>query len=503
MQLNLNLMKGQVLPVTLGLALLASVSIFMVLNSHRAVDEKINLVNAADAAAYSGAQMAARELNFMALTNRAMIANEVAIGHMMAYQTELDVLADALKNGVGGLIGNIISGLIDLVGGDAIIDNFNEINRIWSGAYILAVNATNATYQDFQEDDYRALAGLERDSLLDAVMTTVVKQYQISPAVSIEVNSEDAVAQFLATGDEDLQAVAEAANTNPFCSLIVFAEPSANGASLFDGGAVNRFRGLTNQCENYYRSGNVPNAVGSLGNPVADGGVLVSLLNESARRASSADWVMQRNADYRILGVRIEREGASEAVWDNGQINWKTVGDDTIDTRGLLSLLLSFHGSAAGDARDIADAASNRIGGAVVALLRVAGLCEEIDCDALQDSSYTGIQRYAILNPLLASNTPMVTAVLLQKGNCNDEIGRSDDGVLNPEWNNELPMFEDGLSCTNERNVLAYAQAKVYYQRPACVDAGCTTGFDSNGVSGEQPNLFNPFWQAKLSASSN
>ena len=46
---------------------------------------KRRLTNAVDAAAYSAAVFAARQLNFMAYTNRAMIANHLAAGHMTAY----------------------------------------------------------------------------------------------------------------------------------------------------------------------------------------------------------------------------------------------------------------------------------------------------------------------------------------------------------------------------------------------------------------------------------
>lgn len=502
--------KGQVLPITVGLALLASVAIFMVLNSHRAVDEKMNLVNAADATAYSGAQMAARELNFMALTNRTMIANEVAIGHVMAYQTELDVIADALKNGPGGIIGTIISAFIALVGGDATVDNFNELNRIWSGAYILAMNASNAMYQDYQRDDYQALAGINRDSLLNAVMNTIAKQYVNSPDVFIEVNTSDALDQLESTGDANLKSVADAARTNPFCSAIMFAKPGgASGQTPFDPAGKGRFNGLDSECANYYKKGgSAPASLGALDNPVPDSNVLVQLLNSSATNATSADWVLKRDADYKnALGVSIHRKGTSSAVWDQTkqQINWKTNGNDTINTSGVAAFLwLSFHGQAAGNAKDIADDASSKIGGPVIALLKLAGLCGEIDCDALQNKTYSGVQRYAMLNPNAVDSAPMVTAVLKQNGNCNDDLGRhTTDGTVSDSWKDDLPAYNQIPVCSADKFVMAYAQAKVFYQRPTmCAEKGCTNGFDSKGVTDEKPNLFNPFWQARLATAS-
>lgn len=504
MRHTLKRVRGQVLPIAAGLALLASVAILMVFNSHRAVDEKMNLVNAADAAAYSGAQMAARELNFMALTNRAMIANEVAIGHMMAYQTELDVIIDSLKNGVGGLIGVVISAVLDMFGADALLDNVNSINRVFSGTYILAVNASNALYQDYQEDDYRALAGIERDSLLGAVMGTVSQQYAISPDVNIEINSPEALAFLRSRDDQMLSEIADAAETNPFCSMIAFAEPSQpTGQTIYGGGSENRFNALPGQCEMYYQSGKLPNSPGSLDNPVGDGGLLLELLNRSAEAASSADWVVRRNADYRIVGVPVERRGTSAAVWDNNnqQINWQTDGPDTIRTRGLLNLLLSFSGEAEGDAKVLADEASSQVGGAVTALLRIAGLCGGIDCDALADSTYTGVQRYAVLNPLMTEQTPMLTAIAYQDRQCNDDLGRTESGARNPDFYTDMRMFGQRDTCFPEKSVVAYAQAKVFYQRPPCSGDNCSTGYDTSNVITERPNLFNPFWQARLATS--
>jgi len=51
----------------------------------QALSTETRLVNAADAAAYSGAVWTARRLNLIAYTNRALIANHIAVGHLVAY----------------------------------------------------------------------------------------------------------------------------------------------------------------------------------------------------------------------------------------------------------------------------------------------------------------------------------------------------------------------------------------------------------------------------------
>ena len=71
---------GQALP--LGLVLLVAVAavVYYMFNSGQMVQEKIRLTNTADAVAYSAGVYEARALNYDAYTNRAIIANEIAIG---------------------------------------------------------------------------------------------------------------------------------------------------------------------------------------------------------------------------------------------------------------------------------------------------------------------------------------------------------------------------------------------------------------------------------------
>ncbi|MES9825789.1 MAG: pilus assembly protein TadG-related protein [Candidatus Thiodiazotropha endolucinida] len=75
---------GQALP--LGIAFLMSTILLglVLFNTGQTASEKSRLVNAADAAAYSGLIWQARALNYQAYTNRAMVANQVSIGQMVS-----------------------------------------------------------------------------------------------------------------------------------------------------------------------------------------------------------------------------------------------------------------------------------------------------------------------------------------------------------------------------------------------------------------------------------
>lgn len=83
----------------LGIALcLILISMTLVLyNTGQATTEKSRLVNAADAAAYSSAVHVARNLNYVAYANRAVMANHLAVGHLTAFVSWTAYVADALQ----------------------------------------------------------------------------------------------------------------------------------------------------------------------------------------------------------------------------------------------------------------------------------------------------------------------------------------------------------------------------------------------------------------------
>jgi hypothetical protein len=72
--------KGQALPLALVMLVAVAAIVFFMFNSGQMVQEKMRLTNTADAVAYSAGVFEARVLNYDAYTNRAIIANEIAIG---------------------------------------------------------------------------------------------------------------------------------------------------------------------------------------------------------------------------------------------------------------------------------------------------------------------------------------------------------------------------------------------------------------------------------------
>jgi|APLak6261695196_1056220.scaffolds.fasta_scaffold00036_22 hypothetical protein len=72
--------QGQALPLALVLMSAVAAIAFYMFNTGQLVQEKIALTNTADAVAYSAGIYEARVLNYDAYSNRAFIANEIAIG---------------------------------------------------------------------------------------------------------------------------------------------------------------------------------------------------------------------------------------------------------------------------------------------------------------------------------------------------------------------------------------------------------------------------------------
>ncbi len=76
--------SGQAIIFGLLFMAVAVMTLLILYNQGQLVKNRVQIENAADAAVYSQAKLAARNQNFVAYTNRAMVANEVSIGQMVA-----------------------------------------------------------------------------------------------------------------------------------------------------------------------------------------------------------------------------------------------------------------------------------------------------------------------------------------------------------------------------------------------------------------------------------
>lgn len=84
------LSRGQALPLAMAWFACAIGCFVLAFEVGRVLNAKQRLVAAADAAAFSAAAFAARALNFESYVNRAVVANEVAIAHVLTLSSWLD-----------------------------------------------------------------------------------------------------------------------------------------------------------------------------------------------------------------------------------------------------------------------------------------------------------------------------------------------------------------------------------------------------------------------------
>ncbi len=90
--------SGQALPLGIALLLAGMITGIVLFNTGQVVNDKTRLANAADAAVYSGATWQARALNFNAYTNRAMVANQVAMAQAVSLQSWAQYVRTATGN---------------------------------------------------------------------------------------------------------------------------------------------------------------------------------------------------------------------------------------------------------------------------------------------------------------------------------------------------------------------------------------------------------------------
>jgi hypothetical protein len=514
-----NKSKGQALVLGLGIFVVACLVFFMVFNSGRAVNEKINLVNAADASAYSGAQIAARHLNFMAYTNRAMIANEVAIGHLFSFDKETQLIGKIFSNalgGGGGGLGGVISSIISfffpaLSTAQQFVQPILDVSTAVTGIMTLMLDANNQSFSNFQEQAFFDLVSVNANTglgLIDETMMAVAASYDIRTNAPISVNDPNMLLLYENNVDPRISgAVQQVRNKQQsLCEMIMFANPGAQTGVALQGAGLQAF------CQATISGGLVGNDDGNPGNPTNDGGLMLDAIRQTVNNMDNATWVRDRNLDnYDVelfgvdTGFNATRTGETELRYDSsqGQLNW--VADEDRVRFSLLGINF-FTDFVDGDAIDTVQQAGAIFDMAALQFLQNIGLCTNggsVDCASLTNGQYDSIQRYAALNP--ANQTVDITA-FLQQNNCSDSIGFDESENEIQDWNNNLRYLDEAEPfCGKE--VFAIGSAQVFYERPDCYQIGNTAcannnvGFAKVGNAARQrenPNLFNPFWQVRL-----
>lgn len=174
---------GQIVPVALFGLLVLSTMLAVMYNTGQKVTDKSQVANAADAASYSGAVWTARHLNFMAYTNRAMIANHVAVGHYISYISWFRYVADSIEQ-----ISDYTSWIpywgeiIEII--NDIVSEVNSLNDDIAEGLVPAVDSLNTVYRAAQAETRASLVA----GCLNDLMEKTAKTYD--PTISVNSNGD-------------------------------------------------------------------------------------------------------------------------------------------------------------------------------------------------------------------------------------------------------------------------------------------------------------------------
>lgn len=123
--------RGQSLVLASIVLMVIAVVLLLVFNSAQYTRSKVELQNTADATAYSVATMAARDYNFSAYMNRAMVANQVAVAQMVGLTSWFRF--------TGQTIDNITAFCAPVPGLDAICAAIDEVYNDFEEFFVASV----------------------------------------------------------------------------------------------------------------------------------------------------------------------------------------------------------------------------------------------------------------------------------------------------------------------------------------------------------------------------
>lgn len=208
--------RGQIAPVALFGVLITSAVLVVMFNTGQKVTERSQVANAADAAAYSGAVWTARHLNFMAYTNRAMIANHAAVGHFISYVSWVRYINDSLQaiDRVTQWI-PYVGQYVDLA--EQIAAQIRDATEQSAQITVPALDAWNANFRAAQAEAQASLALRHLQSL----MSQTARSYDDQ----IQINDSDAISRM----PEELRALFEAQMVAQLAAVPTFVQRYAAG----------------------------------------------------------------------------------------------------------------------------------------------------------------------------------------------------------------------------------------------------------------------------------
>lgn len=147
---RLNRQSGQAIFIAMTVLMITAVLLVVLYNTSLATSKKIKVVNAADAAAYSAAVWGARQLNYMAYTNRAMIANHIVVGHFISYVSWIRYVADGAKNMDPIITATLGAALPAVTVAKVVAPIAEKLTELYAKIYVPTMDLLNTFYSSTQ-----------------------------------------------------------------------------------------------------------------------------------------------------------------------------------------------------------------------------------------------------------------------------------------------------------------------------------------------------------------
>ncbi len=230
---------GQVLPMTLVFIGAVLLAFWVLYDTGELLGDRMRLQNTADHVAYSTAGLVARDLNFIAYTNRAMVANQVAIAQMVGLSSWGASIEQFARNantigqfipGINAITGSVRAGasanrqtidqaaavLIPL--NQQVIGLLSNAQHLFHQSVVLQLSAFSADIGRRNDPDARSLMAAGDYSLAEAASLLSAWNEQIGAQYTLQsVNAADAESQLANRRFREFESVVNASR-DPFSS---------------------------------------------------------------------------------------------------------------------------------------------------------------------------------------------------------------------------------------------------------------------------------------------
>ena len=490
--------RGQALvfaTITLAVVLLA---MLVMVSSGQLATEKMRLQNTADAGAYSGALALARDYNFSAYTNRAMVANQVAIAQWVG-MTSWARHNEHAFTGLAGVLAPCIAAMVGQPSFKAVELCVDE----WP-AYGRKASSFKSRVENLAGPSITGLNGL-MESLSEAQ-----KIYHAGTTVAVPLTVRDVIA----ANDPQASLAVSAANT---LFTAQFINRRMAFSRTYDSAEdLKRFADVTHRSLDVFSGSNdIVQRLGPIPFPVAfsegglrnvpipwiGGGTMLLTGLHSGGTELSADFKSWRAIDVSSM--------SGYAQWFRGCSHWYTLGLPTCWQYDPIYFPLGWNGAYAGSSGPSLDKLmdGNYLRGMTsygnAMLSNAVPATTQLALGANSVGSYRGLQPYQELKNIArdpangmknvdatvsGSDIPSVVIEVEKAASAIRTTANMDGGP-----NGEAPVGAGKLALRlpdrqARQKMRVVAGAEVYFARPRARDDGAI----------EWPSLFNPYWQARL-----